>query len=168
MFCVQVREELKRYLDDDSDLRDMYLTRRLLAELFGGRMGVDGQTPGGIGINRNHDSPRFSMTARMRRASVNLESKLEAMEKQKSTSPKKADFELGGVGFDEGSNPYYEEEEEWVDPKDEDRDLQEVEDLLETYFTHIDSTFAELQALDEYIDDTVSLPFCFRACGQSD
>ena len=168
VFCVQVREELKRYLDDDSDMRDMYLTRRLLAELFGGRMGVDGQTPGGIGINRNHDSPRFSMTARMRRASVNLESKLEAMEKQKSTSPKKADFELGGVGFDEGSNPYYEEEEEWVDPKDEDRDLQEVEDLLETYFTHIDSTFAELQALDENIDDTVRLPFCFRACGQLD
>jgi magnesium transporter len=33
-------------------------------------------------------------------------------------------------------------------------DLQEVEDLLETYFTHIDSTFAELQALDEFIDDT--------------
>jgi magnesium transporter len=78
------------------------------------------------------------------------------MEKQKSTSPKKADFELGGVSFDEPGNPYYEEEEEWVDPKDEDRDLQEVEDLLETYFTHIDSTFAELQALDEYIDDTVS------------
>jgi hypothetical protein len=41
----------------------------------------------------------------------------------------------------------YEEEEthEYYDPKDDDADLQEVEDLLETYFTHIDSTFAELR-----------------------
>ena len=30
----KVREEIKRYLDDDSDMRDMYLTRKLLAELF--------------------------------------------------------------------------------------------------------------------------------------
>ena len=42
------REEIKRYLDDDSDMRDMYLTRRLLAELFGGaeagrRDGRDGR-----------------------------------------------------------------------------------------------------------------------------
>ena len=61
---------------------------------------------------------------------------------------------MGGVLFDDAPAGYYEEEEEWVDPKDEDKDLQEVEDLLETYFTHIDGTFAELQALDEYIDDT--------------
>ena len=56
---------------------------------------------------------------------------------------------MGGVVFDDApaAGGYYEEEEEWVDPKDEDKDLQEVEDLLETYFTHIDSTFAELQAL---------------------
>ena len=43
---------------------------------------------------------------------------------------------------------------EYHDHKDDDADLQEVEDLLETYFTHIDSTFAELEALDEFIDDT--------------
>ena len=33
-------------------------------------------------------------------------------------------------------------------------DVQEVEDLLETYFAHVDGTFAELEALDEFIDDT--------------
>ena len=42
---------------------------------------------------------------------------------------------------------------EYHDHKDDD-DLQEVEDLLETYFTHIDSTFKEPEALDEFIDDT--------------
>ena len=177
---AKVREEIKRYLDDDSDMRDMYLTRRLLAELFGGAeargggMGGMGgehgaQTPGGgIVKGHHHDSPRFSVThARaMRRSSVNLESKLDsALLNRGGERPGLGDkdpggvkdgFEMGGVVFDDApaAGGYYEEEEEWVDPKDEDKDLQEVEDLLETYFTHIDSTFAELQALDEYIDDT--------------
>ena len=79
---------------------------------------------------------------------------------------------MGGVLFDDAPAGYYEEEEEWVDPKDEDKDLQEVEDLLETYFTHIDGTFAELQALDEYIVEDCSAPLqvelgrsCAGACG---
>ena len=29
---AKVREEIKRYLDDDSDMRDMYLTRKALVE----------------------------------------------------------------------------------------------------------------------------------------
>ena len=169
---AKVREEIKRYLDDDSDMRDMYLTRRLLAELFGGaeaRGGGGGmggehqQTPGVAMKGHHHDSPRFSMTARaVRRSSVNLESKLDSALNRGDEQPLgdkgpggKDGFEVGGVVFDDApAGGYYEEEEEWVDPKDEDKDLQEVEDLLETYFTHIDSTFAELQALDEYIDDT--------------
>ena len=88
---AKVREEIKRYLDDDSDMRDMYLTRRLLAELFGGaeaRGGGGGmggehqQTPGG-GAMKGHDSPRFSMTHHrgMRRSSVNLESKLDSAQR---------------------------------------------------------------------------------------
>lgn len=163
---AKVREEIKRYLDDDSDMRDMYLTRRLLAELFGGaeaRGGGGGmggehqQTPGGA--MKGHDSPRFSMTHHrgMRRSSVNLESKLDSAQRRPlgdEDRDGKDGFEMGGVLFDDAPAGYYEEEEEWVDPKDEDKDLQEVEDLLETYFTHIDGTFAELQALDEYIDDT--------------
>ena len=168
---AKVREEIKRYLDDDSDMRDMYLTRRLLAELFGGaeaRGGGGGmggehqQTPGG-GAMKGHDSPRFSMTHHrggLRRSSVNLESKLDSAQRvgplgdPSDPTDGKGGFEMGGVLFDDAPAGYYEEEEEWVDPKDEDKDLQEVEDLLETYFTHIDGTFAELQALDEYIDDT--------------
>ena len=56
---------------------------------------------------------------------------------------------------DEGAYDQMEPEfHEYHDHKDDDADLQEVEDLLETYFTHIDSTFAELEALDEFIDDT--------------
>lgn len=170
---AKVREEIKRYLDDDSDMRDMYLTRRLLAELFGGaeaRGGGGGmggehqQTPGGGAMKgHHHDSPRFSMTHHrggLRRSSVNLESKLDSAQRvgplgdPSDREDGKDGFEMGGVLFDDAPAGYYEEEEEWVDPKDEDKDLQEVEDLLETYFTHIDGTFAELQALDEYIDDT--------------
>ena len=164
---AKVRNEIKRYLDDDSDMRDMYLTRRLLAELFGGaeaRGGGGGmggehqQTPGGA--MKGQTSPRFSTTARkgIRRSSVNLESKLDSA-RPRPLGDEDRDgedgFEMGAVLFDDApAGGYYEEEEEWVDPKDEDKDLQEVEDLLETYFTHIDGTFAELQALDEYIDDT--------------
>ena len=108
---------------------------------------------------KGHDSPRFSMTHHrgMRRSSVNLESKLDSAQRRPlgdEDRDGKDGFEMGGVLFDDAPAGYYEEEEEWVDPKDEDKDLQEVEDLLETYFTHIDGTFAELQALDEYIDDT--------------
>ena len=36
----------------------------------------------------------------------------------------------------------------------EDSGLQVVEDLLETYFAHIDSTYAELDAIDQFINDT--------------
>ena len=40
-------------------------------------------------------------------------------------------------------------------PHQEDSDLQVVEDLLETYFAHIDSTCdAELDAIDQFINDT--------------
>ena len=61
----KVREEVQRYLDDDSDMRDMYLTRKLLAELFlsmGPTSGNSGQGPGGGGGSGNFYSPRFSMS----------------------------------------------------------------------------------------------------------
>ena len=45
----------------------------------------------------------------------------------------------------------------YFDAYDEDKDLQELEDLLETYFTHVDSTHRSLNGLNEYIDDLEDL-----------
>ncbi|CAL6322308.1 unnamed protein product, partial [Bathycoccus prasinos] len=85
----KVREEIQRYLDDDSDMRDL--------------------TP-----NQMQNSPNVNS------GQVQI---------------------IGPNG------------EVW----DEDKDLQEVEDLFETYFTHIDSTFRNLEQLNEYIDDMEDL-----------
>ena len=73
----KVREEIKRYLDDDSDMRDMYLTRKLLAELFaaggGGEknagMGPGPSPLGGGGGSGSYYSPRYSVSIAKRRKS---------------------------------------------------------------------------------------------------
>ncbi|CAL6285791.1 unnamed protein product [Bathycoccus prasinos] len=95
----KVREEIQRYLDDDSDMRDLAQTKH----------GAFKRTP-----NQMQNSPNVNS------GQVQI---------------------IGPNG------------EVW----DEDKDLQEVEDLFETYFTHIDSTFRNLEQLNEYIDDMEDL-----------
>ena len=170
----KVREEIKRYLDDDSDMRDMYLTRKLLAELFaaggGGGMNMGmGPTPlGGGGGSGSYYSPRFSVSHAKRRQSGSWDPagglshaarqrSYEQAQMKASSDGANADEAEVSVTFEEDEGAYDQMEpeyHEYHDPKDDDKDLQEVEDLLETYFTHIDSTLAELEALDEFIDDT--------------
>lgn len=175
----KVREEIKRYLDDDSDMRDMYLTRKLLAELFaaggGGEknagMGPGPSPLGGGGGSGSYYSPRYSVSIAKRRksGSWNLAGGPTLAARQRSYEQAQmkasADGVVAGDADEEEVSVTLEEDEgaydqmepefhEYHDHKDDDADLQEVEDLLETYFTHIDSTFAELEALDEFIDDT--------------
>jgi len=160
----KVREEIKRYLDDDSDMRDMYLTRKLLAELFANIPGNErqgGATPmggfngagfqaamAGVGGVGGYYSPRFGggggEPGRGGRAQI-LRQPILSPIKDKGETTTDGD---GDAKRDDDVEPEY-----YPDLND-DKDLQEVEDLLETYFANIDSTFAELQALDEYIDDT--------------
>ena len=188
----KVREEIKRYLDDDSDMRDMYLTRKLLAELFaaggGGEMNAGkgpGPTPlGGGGGSGSYYSPRYSVSIAKRRKSGSWNPAggptLAARQRSYEQAQMKAsaDGVLAGDADEEEVSVTLEEDEgaydqmepefhEYHDHKDDDADLQEVEDLLETYFTHIDSTFAELEALDEFIDDTEDFINRARLAAQS-
>ena len=136
----KVREEIQRYLDDDSDMRDLYLTRRLREELRQNTARSNresGVTPSPAGANRGGrglgSQPPLSPLNQSQRATPN----------QMPNSPNTS----GQVQII-GPNG-----EVW----DEDKDLQEVEDLFETYFTHIDSTFRNLEQLNEYIDDMEDL-----------
>jgi hypothetical protein len=179
----KVREEIKRYLDDDSDMRDMYLTRKLLAELFANIPGNErqgGATPmggfngagfqaamAGVGGVGGYYSPRFGggggEPGRGGRAQILRQPILSPIKDKGETTTdgdgdaKRDDDDATGGGGD-GDTPKDHSDDD-VEPEyypdlNDDKDLQEVEDLLETYFANIDSTFAELQALDEYIDDT--------------
>lgn len=135
----KVREEVQRYLDDDSDMRDMYLTRKLLAEMF---VNME-PTPGG-GLHRgnsgnfgNFYSPRFSMSHlhgdRKRRASGNeglMRERQRSFEKATLdaalSSAGKGDPLIQGQGQDntpdQGQDMYDDEEQhEYFDPKDDDK-----------------------------------------------
>ena len=149
----KVREEIHRYLDDDSDMRDMYLTRRLLAEMFVPTPGA-GLERGGSG---SYFSPRYPLSQDPRRRQSGSFNDMQL--RQRSFERAQLDAALSGGAEDGqgGADGAMYDEDEYLgydDPKDDDKDLQEVEDLLETYFTHIDSTFNELETLDEFIDDT--------------
>ena len=41
-----------------------------------------------------------------------------------------------------------------LDPMDDDADIQQLEDLLETYFAQIDHAYNRMKALDEYVGST--------------
>ena len=184
--CAKVREEIKRYLDDDSDMRDMYLTRKLLNELFAAQderaitPGLAGRTPrfsGGFrsGPRRSFTAAAPSLTAQRQRSYEHAQMRAEAEQRGRAGGGAEA---RGGEASDAGpgvggrrsdDEALSDGGEEYdvdggggaefyggggADARDDDRDVQEVEDLLETYFAHVDGTFAELEALDEFIDDT--------------
>jgi magnesium transporter len=104
---ASVRGEIQRFLDDDSDMRDMYLSRKAAAneELGGGAH--DGGMGGGMGGGGVHG---------------------------------------GGRAGDWGHT--------LIDPMDDDADIQQLEDLLETYFAQIDHAFNKMKALDEFVGST--------------
>eukprot|EP00227_Mantoniella_beaufortii_P018044 CAMPEP_0197597414 /NCGR_PEP_ID=MMETSP1326-20131121/27283_1 /TAXON_ID=1155430 /ORGANISM="Genus nov. species nov., Strain RCC2288" /LENGTH=631 /DNA_ID=CAMNT_0043164087 /DNA_START=36 /DNA_END=1931 /DNA_ORIENTATION=- len=173
----KVRTEIQDYLEDDSDMRAMYLTRRLVKEQenFNGGPTPNRQSQG----SGSFYSPRFSYAAAAARGSSYRRKSFDrpsaGLQRQMSFEQVPGGVKGGvqggnkdeaqGQGDDGGQEQrdLFSDEEQaeqeqqdlgYFDPRDEDRDLQEVEDLLETYFAHIDSTFAELEALGEYIDDT--------------
>jgi len=143
----KVREEIQRYLDDDSDMRDMYLTRKAKQEsesyastLAADASGATSPAPDGTG----HRGGDRTITAAERHR----------LEHALSTSSVSGRSPLGVHGVHvQGGDAHA----AYFDAYDEDKDLQELEDLLETYFTHVDSTHRSLNGLNEYIDDLEDL-----------
>ena len=120
----KVREEIQRYLDDDSDMRDMYLTRKAHSE--------DASAP--TGTQPRGDRQQLGASS------------------PSNVAPPRSPLGVHGlhVQGDAAQHAFF-------DVLDDDKDLQELEDLLETYFTHIDSTYRSLNGLNEYIDDLEDL-----------
>ena len=142
----KVREEIQRYLDDDSDMRDMYLTRKAKqeSESYAATLDADAAdasspAPNGTG---QRTADRSATTARHR-----LEHALSV-----SSVTGRSPLGVHGVHIQGGDA-----HAAYFDAYDEDKDLQELEDLLETYFTHVDSTHRSLNGLNEYIDDLEDL-----------
>lgn len=175
----KVREEIKRYLDDDSDMRDMYLTRKALVEDFHAneheRAAASATGGGGdFGAFRGRQSVNFHSGSfhavhgsggafKMRRQSLNFGGvggggdgeKKDAGRPAGGADADASDSDDGAKGAPATPNPGVEDVfGEELFPHQEDSDLQVVEDLLETYFAHIDSTYAELDAIDQFINDT--------------
>lgn len=132
----KVREEIQRYLDDDSDMRDMYLTRKAKQEQ---EM---------LTREESTDTPTGNASTQQR--STGGRPPLEHALSMSSGGGPVPRSPLGIPTTAEGVHPYF-------DHFDDDKDLQELEDLLETYFTHIDSTHRSLNGLNEYIDDLEDL-----------
>ena len=177
---AKVREEIKRYLDDDSDMRDMYLTRKALVEGLHANENMNMAGSGDFGAFRGRQSVNFHSGSfhavhgsggsfKMRRQSLNFGGGSgggagDSLGDGGSNDPNASDQASslkggGGSGLPATPNVPHAEDAagvfgEELFPHQEDSDLQVVEDLLETYFAHVDGTFAELEALDEFIDDT--------------
>ena len=172
---AKVREEIKRYLDDDSDMRDMYLTRKAMLEDFhanehgnaaGRRRKRGGEFPRRFEA-AERDLPFRKLvhgsggSFKMRRQSLNFGGaegdRGEGDERRGSPRRRRVPHdpgdgdELAEATSAPGVEDVFGEE---LFPHQEDSDLQVVEDLLETYFAHIDSTYAELDAIDQFINDT--------------
>jgi magnesium transporter len=118
-----VREEIQRFLDDDSDMRDMYLTRKAAAAEAmafndGGMGGRDG-----YGRPSSEGAPRTG-------------------------GP-------GGMGDGQGT-PFASQQQQaqMLYAMDDDADIQQLEDLLETYFAQIDHAYNRMKALDEFVAST--------------
>ena len=117
-----VREEIQRFLDDDSDMRDMYLTRKATAAEAmafndGGMGGRDG-----YGRASSEGAPR-----------------------------------TGAPGIGDGqSTPFgaQQQQAQMLYAMDDDADIQQLEDLLETYFAQIDHAYNRMKALDEFVAST--------------
>lgn len=105
---ASVRGELQRLLDDDSDMRDMYLSRKAAARAAALRLWL-GVRAGGAphGAHHGHAPP---------------------------ATPHAHVWELADAG--------------------DDADIQELEDLLETYFAQVDHSASRLDVLKEFIQDT--------------
>ena len=143
----KVREEIQRYLDDDSDMRDMYLPlwlnkslNRTSATLDADASDASSPAPDATG---QRTADRSTTTARHR-----LEHALSVSSVTGGRWP---------FGVPRRPRPGRRRHAAYFDAYDEDKDLQELEDLLETYFTHVDSTHRSLNGLNEYIDDLEDL-----------
>ena len=177
---AKVREEIKRYLDDDSDMRDMYLTRKALVEGLHANENMNMAGSGDFGAFRGRQSVNFHSGSfhavhgsggsfKMRQQSLNFGGGSgggagDSLGDGGSNDPNASDQAsslkgVGGSGLPATPNVPHAEDAagvfgEELFPHQEDSDLQVVEDLLETYFAHIDSTYAELDAIDQFINDT--------------
>ena len=116
-----VREEIQRFLDDDSDMRDMYLSRK-------------GEQP-----TLQWHAPPLSMLTPGSRAPV---SRLAAA------------VGAGAVGSPFTGGLVTPMVGGLMDPMDDDADIQQLEDLLETYFAQIDQAYNRMKALDEFVEST--------------
>ena len=110
------RSEVQRLLDDDSDMRDMFLTRKAAgrAKLATIWLGVRAQTAGGSSAGEGAAVEAAAAAAR--------------------AAAHEALLAEGHV--------------------EEDDDLQELEDLLETYFAQLDAAANRLAVLRQVITDT--------------
>mgnify|MGYP006137343743 CR=1 FL=1 len=176
---AKVREEIKRYLDDDSDMRDMYLTRKALVEAnavnnpeqMTGSGDYSAYRMGRPSVNfGNHLNRDFihgsGGSFKMRRQSLNFGSdgvdggvtgtgggsNTDAANQLKNNSGNNPQPFPQTPGNQQNIDSDLFGDEVYI--HQEDSDLQVVEDLLETYFAHIDSTYAELDAIDQFINDT--------------
>lgn len=118
-----VREEIQRFLDDDSDMRDMYLTRKAAAAEA--MAFADGRDPM---LGRNSSEGGGTAGVRVGGAA-------------------------GGGGDGQGT-PYAQQQAMMTYAMDDDADIQQLEDLLETYFAQIDHAYNRMKALDEFVAST--------------
>ena len=112
-----VREEIQRFLDDDSDMRDMYLTRKAAAAEA---MAFTDSGRDAFGRASSEGAPR-----------------------------------TGGGGDGQGT-PFgaQQQQAQMLYAMDDDADIQQLEDLLETYFAQIDHAYNRMKALDEFVAST--------------
>ena len=143
----KVREEIQRYLDDDSDMRDMYLTRKAKQESESYAATLDDAAAGATSPAPEGTAHRGGDRATTAAARHRLEHALSV-----SSVTGRSPLGVHGVHVQGGDA-----HAAYFDAYDEDKDLQELEDLLETYFTHVDSTHRSLNGLNEYIDDLEDL-----------
>jgi len=162
----QIREELENFLNDDGDMRDLYLTRKLnirqrkLADEAEAAAeeeeeALAAQAAGGaadVNISGLFRTPRTAEVrggqgGREGRGGDGGRSDAAARAGAFSTSPRVASLRKMGDPF---QRDFYERDVGY----DSDEDIQEAENLLEAYFIIIDNSYDKLTTMSGNIDDT--------------
>lgn len=188
--AAAVRGEVLRFLDDDSDMRGMYLTRKAAERRAMAAQGSGGHSGGGSGGYSGFVSPHaarfgYSMAttpgAGLRSPSRQWSTLVHGTHAPgqapvRSLSGRMSGRASGGMTptrrdrgqhtphasaiperRDSGGSATLEGAASLalaLERLDEDADVQELEDILETYFAQLDRTCARLNALEEHVSQT--------------
>ena len=151
----QIREEMENFLNDDGDMRDLYLTRKLDIRQRKSQEEVEAAAAREAEVEAAAEESNISGLFRTPR-SIEIQGRnvRDGQGQDGHDSTRRGVFSasprVGSHRKIGDLQSFYERDVGY----DSDEDIQEAENLLEAYFIIVDNTYDKLTTMSENIDDT--------------